>query len=558
MIIPMPHYELVNGKRGKLLSDYIFSTPITGYRVRLQTKTERADLFPDGRLVIYAPTEWDFGSGPAVNTPAMVYASLAHDIFCVMTNLRLLPWSCRGAADKYFWSCLTEAGAATSRWWRAPGVMLYSQLVARWKDRRVKYLVQVKGPQTIKLLRAMFDKVGNPQAMHTLVIVTTSMPAAAINAVPGVISAEPDSMASIEEVSQPAAPQWALPWISNTGGESYVNSKSGAGVDIYILDTGIMPTHTDFAGRLRQLYSHDGLSYDPQDAVSPTHGTNVAGCAAGTVYGTAKQASIVNCRTDFTNSDILKALDTILKDHLTKPADVQSVLNFSGSSGMSLIGNAFAKLADYGVVIVAAAGNYSEPEPRYPAASWYVEGVGSIDSSGVKSGFSNSGVSVWGPGENITTAGIGSSTASQTTSGTSFSAPYYAGLLACQLQGSSKFNTMSLATNFTFYSRSLCCDDGRMIYFPSSIPSRSMSTRNQNGANPQYYLAPSLEYTDAEVLGFLLQNEHNPAGIAQAARDGNVDLARLVRVTGYTAQQINDYFIAAGVVPWWFVDGQPV
>jgi len=129
-------YELIKGgKYGKLLADEYYQTAITGHRVSYDRNAMRCDLYPDGMLVVYKDSEWDFGTF-AIDTPAMVVASLEHDAFCNMTNSRDLPWSCRLQADKNFWNRLTENGATISRLWRVPGVMLYSQLVARWKDKQ--------------------------------------------------------------------------------------------------------------------------------------------------------------------------------------------------------------------------------------------------------------------------------------------------------------------------------------------------------------------------------------------------------------------------------------
>lgn len=130
----IPHYETFkrNGKIwGRLLSDHKYKTPITGFDVVIESR-QGARLKPSGILHIYAMSEWDFGSG-AIDTPAMVYASLAHDVFCEMTDKGILPWECRFEADKYFWTCLSEGGAIVSRFWRVPAVMLYSQLFARWR-----------------------------------------------------------------------------------------------------------------------------------------------------------------------------------------------------------------------------------------------------------------------------------------------------------------------------------------------------------------------------------------------------------------------------------------
>lgn len=136
MTVPMPHFERFkrNGRWwGRLLSDYTYHTPITGYAATLSTDHYACSLLPDGTLIVRALTQWDYGSGPVVQSGPMIYASLAHDMFCHMTDKGILPWSVRHEADKYFWDCLGESGATISRLWRTPAVMLYSQLVARWR-----------------------------------------------------------------------------------------------------------------------------------------------------------------------------------------------------------------------------------------------------------------------------------------------------------------------------------------------------------------------------------------------------------------------------------------
>lgn len=130
------HYKTIEGgRKGRLLSDITYQTKIIGHRVTFDDNGMRCDLFVDGRLRVYTPSKWDFGTF-AIDTPAMVYASLEHDALCNMTNARLLPWKYRFIADKGLWSTLTNEGAKLSRFWRVPGAMIYSQLFARWKDRK--------------------------------------------------------------------------------------------------------------------------------------------------------------------------------------------------------------------------------------------------------------------------------------------------------------------------------------------------------------------------------------------------------------------------------------
>jgi len=128
-------YELIKGGgKGLLTQDITYKTSIIGRRVSFDSDAMRCDLHIDGRLVVYSGSEWDFGTF-AIDTPAMVYASLEHDAICNMTNARLLPWKYRVEGDKGLWNTLTAQGATVSRFWRVPAVMFYSQFIARWKDK---------------------------------------------------------------------------------------------------------------------------------------------------------------------------------------------------------------------------------------------------------------------------------------------------------------------------------------------------------------------------------------------------------------------------------------
>jgi|SRR5438874_5889824 len=70
---------------------------------------------------------------------------------------------------------------------------------------------------------------------------------------------------------------------------------SGQGVRIYILDTGIRFTHTEFGGRA--FGAHDSVNdgHGMDDACTTAgngHGTHVASVAAGATYGTAKASTL--------------------------------------------------------------------------------------------------------------------------------------------------------------------------------------------------------------------------------------------------------------------------
>jgi len=411
-----------------------------------------------------------------------------------------------------------------------------------------KYLVKIRSQEFRNELVSRFEKVGTAEAIPDYLIVKTDQPIEAIKACPGVDAVELDEQATPSAVNQVAPPGWALPWLSNSGG-SYKNDKTGAGVDIYIMDTGIRDTHVDLAGRVRTLWSFDDVPYSITGGQSPTHGTSVAGCAAGTLYGTAKGASIVNIRIDFMTSTILKGLDRILRDHLDKPDGRTSVLNFSGGSISPMIGDIFARLVKYGIVVVAAAGNESAPVSSYPARNDWVVSVGSLNEQQGPSWFTNRQADVYAPGQSILTASVFSDTSTEITSGTSFSCPYYAGLLACLLEGSDKFNTAGLVETFTFAMRRQIADQSRVPFFNNG--GYTINTANTKGLDGVYYVAPSKQHTDNEIEDFLLANESEPQLIADAALIGNVSLSRLARASGYSEDQINEYFASAGVKTCW-------
>ena len=111
-----------------------FQTPIKGYDVTLPYNS--CQLYEDGNLWLCAGFVWDFGSY-AVDTPAMVIASAAHDAFCLMTDKGLLPWECRAMADRYFRDQLKANGTPfMRRWWCWAGVRTYSKTVAFWSRKR--------------------------------------------------------------------------------------------------------------------------------------------------------------------------------------------------------------------------------------------------------------------------------------------------------------------------------------------------------------------------------------------------------------------------------------
>lgn len=91
---------------GQLQDLMAYATPIRGEKA----ETSHITLSPTGGLYLKTGYVWDFGSGPAIDTPDMVYASLAHDALYELMVLEKLSWDYRKAADDYFIELCKSAG----------------------------------------------------------------------------------------------------------------------------------------------------------------------------------------------------------------------------------------------------------------------------------------------------------------------------------------------------------------------------------------------------------------------------------------------------------------
>lgn len=221
------------------------------------------------------------------------------------------------------------------------------------------------------------------------------------------------------------------------------DSVAGSGVDAYIVDTGILTTHTDFGGRAIW-----GANYaDTQNTDCNGHGTHVAGTVGGTVYGVAKKVSLIavkvlNCQGSGTNSGVISGINYVASQ--AKSTKRPSVANMSlGGSYSATLNNAVAAAITGGVTFAVAAGNENQDacntSPASTATAVTVGATTIEDMSGTekdfRASFSNYGtcVSIMAPGELIKSAWIGSNTATRTISGTSMASPHVCGVAALYL-----------------------------------------------------------------------------------------------------------------------------
>jgi subtilisin family serine protease len=233
-------------------------------------------------------------------------------------------------------------------------------------------------------------------------------------------------------------PTWGLDRIdqrANALDYHYRYESTAAGVHLYVLDTGILETHTEFAGRMGAGFDAIGDGHGTTDCHG--HGTHVAGTAGGTIYGVAKEVTlhpvrVVDCTGSGTTEEVLAGIDWVTANHAPL-----SVANMSiTDQRIPSVDEAVSQSIAAGIVYVVGAGNDGwDACQNTPAAVPEAITVGSVNSYDEVSYFSNVGecVDLFAPGEDITSAWATGDTATNTLSGTSMATPHASGAAALYL-----------------------------------------------------------------------------------------------------------------------------
>lgn len=248
-----------------------------------------------------------------------------------------------------------------------------------------------------------------------------------------------------------SSPDWGLARVNHrnftetsTYTYDYTTGGDGAGIDAYIIDTGIYCENDDFTSKKVGSCTF-GYSTVTSGIINPEvdetdgngHGTHCAGTVAGQTYGVAKEANLIAVKVlsdagSGSTSGVIDGINWVAQQVAANKKP--SVANLSLGGGYSETQNDAVEAAvAAGVNMIVAAGNDDKDACAYsPASAASAVTVAASDSSNARAYYSNYGecVDIFGPGSEITSAWIGSPDATNTISGTSMASPHVCGVAA--------------------------------------------------------------------------------------------------------------------------------
>ncbi|ORZ29501.1 peptidase S8/S53 domain-containing protein, partial [Catenaria anguillulae PL171] len=245
----------------------------------------------------------------------------------------------------------------------------------------------------------------------------------------------------------------------------YAFDLTGKGVHVYVLDSGIVATHPEFAGRAN-------LAYQVQSARLYGHGSHVAGLIGGLQVGVAKEATVHGVRVlgcdDTSNSDVVEAIDWVVRN-AQRPAVINMSLGPRPQPNgqyqrVRSIDDAIARAIAANIPVIVAAGNDNlNACSGSPAGSPGAIVVGATSPNDTRAAFSNFGpcLTLFAPGDGIVSASNrpgpnGAAVGGYATfRGTSQAAPLVAGVVAQMLQANPELKPADIAAQL----RSLASPD---------------------------------------------------------------------------------------------------
>ncbi|MBC8144113.1 MAG: S8 family peptidase, partial [bacterium] len=246
-------------------------------------------------------------------------------------------------------------------------------------------------------------------------------------------------------------------YIGGDSSSTASNNGTGSvtGVNVYVIDTGIDPSHDDL--NVVGGINYGDVTIDSNNyADANGHGTHVAGTIAALdngmyTVGVAPGAPlysvrVFNSRGAGTIQMVMKGIEWV-KRHFAANGG-PAVANMSMSSTASwTFDQSTSSLVSAGVTVVVAAGNETKlASLRSPGRIPAVITVGATSSSSAYAGFANYGssVDILAPGVDVLSTAMGGGVA--TKSGTSMAAPHVAGAAVLYLNANTTKTPAQVAT----------------------------------------------------------------------------------------------------------------
>jgi aqualysin 1 len=262
----------------------------------------------------------------------------------------------------------------------------------------------------------------------------------------------PDGLTSPQKISADlSVDNWALDQIDGTRDGSFTFQATGAGVNIYVIDSGVNVANVDFGGRATAIGNFFGAKADQpvngdiaDCGGDGGHGTHNASYAAGARYGVAKGARVyvakasgsVGCNSD--PDSMRHAVNYITNNH---PRGVVNI-SFTGFNDAALQ-TAVRHSMNAGFVYALAAACTDSTGWQILAAEHRALVVAAVDESLSPSKAINYGpnLSLFAPGAHVLGAGNRNTTEASVqrpldnhTCTDSFAAPHVAGAAALYLE----------------------------------------------------------------------------------------------------------------------------
>ncbi len=336
---------------------------------------------------------------------------------------------------------------------------------------------------------------------HALKGFSAVIPASSIDALradPSVEYVEADQVARIVTVQTPAT--WGIDRVDQVAlplDSSYTYNVSGTGVNVYIIDTGIRTTHTEFGGRAVGAFDavNDGNGTNDCNG----HGTHVSGTAGGSTYGIAKSVQlyavrVLDCSGSGSFAGVIAGVDWVTANHIS-PA----VANMSlGGPTSTSLDQAVVNSINSGVTYAIAAGNDNTNACNgSPARVAQALTVGATASNDARAFFSNIGtcVDIFAPGLSITSAWNTSDVATNTISGTSMASPHVAGAAALYLSANPTATPAAVAAALTGNAT-----NGKVTDPGAGSPNKLLYTAFIGGGPPPNPLVVSFTWTCTNLV----------------------------------------------------------